>query len=335
MFEFCRVQSLTRIGHIRLGLLCSIVFIVAMVFGMLVVAQPYAVYATGEKVADPYVVKVDGVELVVVDSRESGEAVIDGLKLAYADTVSGQQQAQIENQVSIEKYTYPNSTEHPVVMNVREATDYVLELNESSKKPVVSVKTTEVRTVTEAIPYDTVEEETYELYVGEKDVKKEGKDGLQEVTESVTMVNGEVKDRDVLSKNVLEEPVDEVAVVGVRTVIKPGDPGAGAGISGAYSMLGVPYVSGGMSASGVDCSGLINVVYGGARGRTTYAMIDSLQATGDWKTSMDQLVPGDLVFTGPGHVGIYVGGGQMIHAPVPGKSVSISPVWSFYGGGTY
>lgn len=110
---------------------------------------------------------------------------------------------------------------------------------------------------------------------------------------------------------------------------------SGGGLSTAYSMIGVPYVWGGTSASGVDCSGLVCYSYGYKRGRTTYDMIGSLQATGDWKTSMSELSVGDLVFPSSGHVGIYIGNGQMIHAPSPGRTVCIASVYSFIGGGTY
>ncbi|MGI6755265.1 MAG: NlpC/P60 family protein [Atopobiaceae bacterium] len=109
----------------------------------------------------------------------------------------------------------------------------------------------------------------------------------------------------------------------------------GGGLSSVYAMIGVPYVWGGYSASGVDCSGLVYYCYGSRRGRTTYDMIASLQSTGDWKTSMSDLSVGDLVFPSSGHVGIYIGNGQMIHAPYPGRTVCIASVYSFIGGGTY
>ncbi len=110
---------------------------------------------------------------------------------------------------------------------------------------------------------------------------------------------------------------------------------SGGGLGTAYECIGAPYVYGATGPSSFDCSGLVCYCYGYARGRTTYAMIDSLQSTGSWKTSMDQLEVGDLVFPHSGHVGIYIGGGQMIHAPSPGRSVCITSVYSFYGGGTY
>lgn len=110
---------------------------------------------------------------------------------------------------------------------------------------------------------------------------------------------------------------------------------SGGGLGTAYSMIGVPYKWGGTSADGVDCSGLVCHCYGFARGRTTYDMIDSLKASGDWKTSVDQLQAGDLVFPHSGHVGIYIGNNQMIHAPSPGRTVCITTLYGFYGGGTY
>ncbi len=110
---------------------------------------------------------------------------------------------------------------------------------------------------------------------------------------------------------------------------------SGGGLSSAYAAIGSPYVYGADGPSSFDCSGLVCYCYGYARGRTTYDMIDSLQSTGSWKTDMSELSPGDLVFTSEGHVGIYTGGGSMIHAPTPGRSVCETSVWSFYGGGTY
>jgi len=99
----------------------------------------------------------------------------------------------------------------------------------------------------------------------------------------------------------------------------------------AYAQLGKPYVYGATGSANFDCSGFTQYVYENAAGvdisRTTYSQINEGQSV-----SQDQLKPGDLVFTHAGHVGIYVGGGQMIHAPQTGDVVKVSPVYSFYAG---
>ena len=110
---------------------------------------------------------------------------------------------------------------------------------------------------------------------------------------------------------------------------------SGGGLSTAYAQLGKPYVYGAVGPTAFDCSGLICYSYGYARGRTTYAMIASLQATGDWKTDISQLNVGDLVFPHSGHVGIYLGNNTYLHASNPSTGVIISQLSGFIGGGSY
>lgn len=106
-------------------------------------------------------------------------------------------------------------------------------------------------------------------------------------------------------------------------------------VATAYAQLGKPYVYGATGPDSFDCSGLVCYCFGYARGRTTYAMISSLQASGDWVTDMSQLQVGDLVFPHSGHVGIYVGNGQYIHAANPSRGVVLDTLTSFIGGGSY
>jgi cell wall-associated NlpC family hydrolase len=97
----------------------------------------------------------------------------------------------------------------------------------------------------------------------------------------------------------------------------------------AMGYLGVPYVWGGASPSGFDCSGLVMYAFGQVGVRlphSSYAQYGygSPVAQGD-------LQPGDLVFfDGLGHVGIYVGGGSFIHAPHTGTVVQISSLSGWY-----
>ena len=111
----------------------------------------------------------------------------------------------------------------------------------------------------------------------------------------------------------------------------------------AKTYLGVPYVWGGTSRDGVDCSGLTYLSWlamGVNLGRTTYAQYPNTS-----RVSADKLKPGDLVFSefgangkeGPGHVGMYIGKGLTIEAPNSQSVVKISPLskWTGYGHPTY
>lgn len=140
----------------------------------------------------------------------------------------------------------------------------------------------------------------------------------------------------------------------VRAWWLPGSPAVAAGASGAASStngtvtgapttlgqaavtdaqryLGVPYVWGGTNpAVGFDCSGLVQHVY--ADLGVSLPRTSQQQATiGTPVASLAQAQPGDLVFfepsaSGPGHVGLYLGGGAMIDAPHPGTAVQIQQI---------
>jgi cell wall-associated NlpC family hydrolase len=95
-----------------------------------------------------------------------------------------------------------------------------------------------------------------------------------------------------------------------------------AGIAEQY--LGVPYVFGGESPSGFDCSGLVAYAYAQVGVSLPHYTVAQYNYANSVSVSRSQLQPGDLVFfAGLGHVGIYVGGGQFIHAPHTGSVVRI------------
>ncbi|MFD4566719.1 NlpC/P60 family protein [Streptomyces sp. NPDC058467] len=101
---------------------------------------------------------------------------------------------------------------------------------------------------------------------------------------------------------------------------------AAAAVAYAYGKLGSPYVWGATGPDAFDCSGLAQAAYrsaGISLPRTTYAQINAGR-----RVSRSELLPGDLVFfySGISHVGIYVGNGQMIHAPNPTAPVRLAPV---------
>ncbi|MFF0433192.1 NlpC/P60 family protein [Streptomyces sp. NPDC004327] len=101
---------------------------------------------------------------------------------------------------------------------------------------------------------------------------------------------------------------------------------AAAAIAFAEAQLGKPYVWGATGPSAYDCSGLTQAAWraaGVSLPRTTYTQINA-----GTRVSRSELAPGDLVFfySGISHVGLYIGGGRMIHAPRPGAPVRIAPI---------
>jgi cell wall-associated NlpC family hydrolase len=122
-------------------------------------------------------------------------------------------------------------------------------------------------------------------------------------------------------------PVSSSPAESPPSVAPPPTHGGVVGIAMQY--LGVPYVWGGASPSGFDCSGLVMYVFS----QVGISLPHSSYAQYGYGTpvSMSQLQPGDLVFfDGLGHVGIYVGGGNFIHAPHTGDVVKISSLTGWY-----
>ena len=105
-------------------------------------------------------------------------------------------------------------------------------------------------------------------------------------------------------------------------------------VSIAMSYLGVPYVWGGASPGGFDCSGLVMYAYaqiGIGLPHSSYAM-----ANMGSDVPYDQLQPGDLVFfDGDGHVGMYIGGGEYVNAPYTGAVVRVESLGSGWAASHY
>jgi peptidoglycan DL-endopeptidase CwlO len=109
----------------------------------------------------------------------------------------------------------------------------------------------------------------------------------------------------------------------------PPPPSSGGVVGVAMRYLGIPYVWGGSSPSGFDCSGFVMYVYAQVGISLPHYTV-SQYGMGS-AVSRSQLQPGDvLFFDGLGHNGIYIGGNQFIHAPHTGDVVKISSISGWY-----
>ncbi|MFI6425134.1 C40 family peptidase [Promicromonospora sp. NPDC050880] len=95
-------------------------------------------------------------------------------------------------------------------------------------------------------------------------------------------------------------------------------------VSIAMRYLGVPYVWGGTTPAGFDCSGFTSYVF--AQVGIDLPRTSSSQRYAGTVVSWADALPGDLIWT-PGHIAIYAGDGMQIEAPVPGKSVRYTSIW--------
>ena len=101
----------------------------------------------------------------------------------------------------------------------------------------------------------------------------------------------------------------------------------------AAQFLGVPYVYGGSTPSGFDCSGFTSYVFKNTVG--SIPRVAQAQYDATTRVSLENLLPGDLVFFGSSaysisHVGIYVGSNQFIHAPHTGEVVKYESLTGTY-----
>jgi cell wall-associated NlpC family hydrolase len=95
----------------------------------------------------------------------------------------------------------------------------------------------------------------------------------------------------------------------------------------ALQYVGTPYVLGGESKSGIDCSGLVQRAFADL-GVKVPRLVHEQQTVGQKVDSLQDAKPGDLVvLNGGDHIAIYAGNGMVVHAPYEGRTVSLQKAW--------
>ena len=210
-------------------------------------------------------------------------------------------------------------------------------LNFYEMKPLVNVTTEQIIKSERSIQFETEEVDTSSLYVGQSEVEQQGVAGLENVTEQVKSLNGKTAESVVKESKIIKEPVKEIINVGTasRPVSSSSSNGGGfangktySGDGGAVASLalqsvGYPYIYGGSSLTGADCSGFVMAVYSNFGVSLPHGAIS--QRYYGRSVSLGEALPGDIICN-PGHVGIYIGGGQMVHAMNEYAGITVSPI---------
>lgn len=203
-------------------------------------------------------------------------------------------------------------------------------------KPLVKIKLVQLVTSTKPIKFKTVKKKSDELLKNTTKVEQKGKNGKKRVTELITSVNGEATKTEVKKSKVLKKPVKQILVAGTKEIpvseVSDADYGDGATYDGsgqavadyALQFVGNPYEYGGSSLTdGADCSGFVMAVYD--HFGVSMAHDAGVMRGYGKEVSLSEAQPGDLVCY-YGHVGLYIGGGQIVHAIDYGYDIGITSV---------
>ena len=211
----------------------------------------------------------------------------------------------------------------------------------SSKSSLLTVTVKEKVTSERAVELDTVYEDTDELYEGEEEVKTEGVQGTEKVTEVVTKSNGAVVSTKVLSAKTVKAPESAVVLRGTKAKETPAAQSSNSSSNSSSSRSSSSRSSAGSSSSGYSANGntVLSAAYSqlGVGQDCTSLVSNSLAAAGiyfhGWPQQYASLgswtsnpVPGDIVIYDT-HVAIYAGGGTAVHGGWNGGTTGVGPVY--------
>lgn len=204
---------------------------------------------------------------------------------------------------------------------------------------LLNVVTKEKVEYSEEIDFDKEVKEDNTLLKGETKTIQEGEKGQKDIVALVTKEDGQEISRDILEETVVKEPVKHIEAKGTKVISKPknsnststisrgGGSGSGSKVANyAMRFKGYRYVFGTSGPNTFDCSGFTKYVYG--RFGVSLPHSSGKQQSVGSAVSRKNLRPGDILCFS-GHVGIYIGKDQFIHASNKKHGVKINKLSSF------
>ncbi len=267
----------------------------------------------------------DDLEQAEIQEKEQYEAMKLRIKFMYEEGDS----SLIETLVTSENFTDLISHAE-YVQNVHNYDrEQLAEYVETKEKIKDLKKTLEKEQAELQVLQDDYENQEASLNNMIETKKEEVEDIEEQIQEAVRKAEEERRKREEEERRAAEQAAQQAAQQQAESNVSNENYGKGDTavaqkiINAAYSQLGVPYVWGGTSPGrGLDCSGLTQYCHRVAG--ISIARTSGSQGAGGMRVSSPK--PGDIVCY-PGHVGIYIGNGKMIHAPHTGDVVKVASVY--------
>ena len=253
-------------------------------------------------------------DATALESLVSSEDFSDLLsKAEYVQSVHGYDREKLEEYVATKQKIADLKDQLETEQSQLESMQTEYETEESNLTTLIDSKQAEVADLDSQIQ-EAAEKAAKEEEERQKKAEEERQKQLQAASQNSTTTNGNSG-----SSNSSSSSNSNKGNSSSNSSSSSGSYVSGSTVSRAYSALGKPYVWGAAGPNSFDCSGLVSFCLTG-RYSHTYSSSDFVGLT---KVSNPQ--PGDICVR-VGHVGVYIGGGQMIHAPHTGDVVKISAV---------